>query len=79
MCDYYLYYYHYLSAVFFFRVVNLCVTQLLDTVLGLILMYILMTNHTAQRLANICLANGDVGIQAVKKVLLYLGLTVFFI
>jgi len=31
-----------------------------DTLLGLTLMYVLMTNDMAQYLANICLANGDV-------------------
>lgn len=44
----------------FCRRVNVCMTQLLDTVLGLILMYFLMHNNKAQYLANICLAYGDV-------------------
>lgn len=39
--------------------VNAVVTQILDSVLGVTLMYLLMSNNTAQFVANMCLAYGD--------------------
>ncbi|XP_045213824.2 phosphatidylinositol N-acetylglucosaminyltransferase subunit Q-like isoform X2 [Mercenaria mercenaria] len=41
------------------RSVNTCLQQLIDTLLGVTLMYFLMSDNMAQYLANICLSYGD--------------------
>lgn len=41
------------------RSVNTCVQQMIDTLLGVTLMYFLMSDNTAQYFANICLSYGD--------------------
>ncbi|KAH3862458.1 hypothetical protein DPMN_025425 [Dreissena polymorpha] len=48
---------------------NLCVGQVLDTMLGLACMWILMSNGTAQWLANIGLAYGDKTAEGLKELL----------
>lgn len=58
-----------IQAKGFLSCTNTCVIQLVDSLLGVLLMYLLMSNNTAQNAANICLAYGDQVAGELKQLL----------
>lgn len=51
---------------------NRCVIQIIDTLLGIVFMYILISNNTSQYLANVCLSLGDWVANELKRLLEWL-------